>query len=151
MLKINEFITGPIISYLARCEGDCTTFRPNADTNWFKISQAGLKEPGVPDTWVQKDLMSGAPVTVVLPENLAPGGYLMRHEIIALHLAGNRGGAEFYPGCLQLRVGGNGNGVPDQTVKFPGAYYEDHPGLVGNVRISSVLIYPNSPLIYLLM
>jgi hypothetical protein len=118
---------------MARCDGDCTTFQPDANTRWFKIAQAGLKQPNVPDTWYQKDTMNGVPIEVVLPQNLAPGGYIVRHETVSLHLAGSVGGAEFYPSCLQLRVTGNGNGVPDQTVRFPGAYNENDPGLVGNV------------------
>ena len=132
----NDFIhnTGPVITYMARCDGDCASFQPNGNTEWFKISQAGLKQPGVPDTWAQRDLLDGSPITVELPQNLAPGGYLVRHEIVALHIASSRGGAEFYPSCLQLRVNGNGNGVPDETVRFPGAYSEDHPGILGNVR-----------------
>ena len=62
-----------------------------------------------------------------LPSNLASGGYLLRHEIIALHLADQPGGATFYPACVQLEVGGNQSGVPspDEFAQFPGAYYAD--------------------------
>lgn len=64
-----------------------------------------------------------------LPDNLAPGDYLIRHEIIALHLADSEGGAEFYPSCTQVRIGGSGTGTPDSTVTFPGAYNDDDPGI----------------------
>jgi hypothetical protein len=47
----------------------------------------------------------------------------VRHEIIALHNAYNEGGAQFYPGCHQLEVSGQGTQVPKTgLVRFPGAY-----------------------------
>jgi hypothetical protein len=55
----------------------------------------------------------------------------MRHEIIALHLAVSMGGAEFYPSCAQLKVGGSQSGAPKQSelVSLPGAYKDSDPGI----------------------
>lgn len=39
------------------------------------------------------------------------------------------GGAEFYPSCTQVRVSGSGNGAPNATVSFPGAYSDSDPGI----------------------
>jgi Auxiliary Activity family 9 (formerly GH61) len=39
------------------------------------------------------------------------------------------GGAEFYPSCTQIRVGGSQTGTPNQTVLFPGAYSDTDPGV----------------------
>lgn len=39
------------------------------------------------------------------------------------------GGAEFYPSCTQVLIGGSGNTQPDITVSFPGAYHDDDPGI----------------------
>lgn len=50
-------------------------------------------------------------------------------QIIALHVATTVGGAEFYPSCTQVRIGGNGTGTPDSTVSFPGAYSDTDPGI----------------------
>lgn len=74
--------------------------------------------------------MSGALAKVRIPSNLAPGNYLVRHEIIALHLAPK---AEFYPGCAQLTVGGSQTGKPSagETVKFPGGYQDGDAGIRG--------------------
>ncbi len=48
------------------------------------------------------------------------------------------GGAEFYPSCTQVRISGNGNGAPNATVTFPGAYSDTEPGiLTPNVRLLS--------------
>ncbi|KAJ7060799.1 glycosyl hydrolase family 61-domain-containing protein [Mycena amicta] len=67
----------------------------------------------------------------MLPSTLAPGNYLIRHEIIALHLATEEGGAEFYLSCTQLRVGGSGTGTPtaDELVELPGTYSDTDPGI----------------------
>ena len=56
---------------------------------------------------------------------------MVRHEIIALHLADQMGKAEFYPSCQQIKVGGNENGVPSEyeLLSFPGAYQDSDPGI----------------------
>ena len=73
--------------------------------------------------------VNNKPASVTLPTQIAPGDYLVRHEIIALHLAVTLGGAEFYPSCTQIRVGGSQTGTPNQTVSFPGAYNDNDPGI----------------------
>jgi hypothetical protein len=58
----------------------------------------------------------------------------VRHEIIALHSAYNEGGAQFYPGCHQLQVTGDGARVPGEgLVSFPGAYESKDKGLVFSI------------------
>lgn len=71
-----------------------------------------------------------------LPTCLAPGQYLMRVEIIALHSAYSAGGAQFYTSCGQLSVSGSGTLSP-ATVSFPGAYAESDPGITINIYGSS--------------
>ena len=71
----------------------------------------------------------GGSFSLVLPKTLKAGDYLVRHEIIALHLAADQGGAEFYPSCTQIRVAGSGTGVASDTVSFPGAYSDNDPGI----------------------
>nr|VWO95795.1 Cytochrome P450 monooxygenase AKT7 (EC (AK-toxin biosynthesis protein 7) [Ganoderma boninense] len=118
--------TGPLMTYMASCGSTSCDKFDSLDAEWFKIDEAGKKNA---DTWVQQDIMNGDSYTLTLPSNLSPGGYLIRHEIIALHLAVTMGGAEFYPSCTQIQVGGNGNGQPNQTVHFPGAYSDSDPGI----------------------
>jgi hypothetical protein len=74
-------------------------------------------------------------VSFTVPKNLPSGEYLVRVESIALHLAQNPGGAQFYISCAQVTVTGGGNGTPGPLVAFPGAYKANDPGL----------IWPNSP------
>ena len=75
--------------------------------------------------------MIGGVANASLPKNLAAGNYLVRHEIIALHLANSFGGAEFYPACAQIKVGGSETGAPtpDELVSIPGAYNDNDPGI----------------------
>jgi len=86
-----------------------------------------------------KDLFDGKPYNVTLPSDLPAGSYLMRHEIIALHTATTTGGAEFYPSCSQLQVGGSTttnaktlvSGLPsNELATFPGAYKATDPGIL---------------------
>lgn len=38
-------------------------------------------------------------MNVVIPSDIAPGDYLLRAEVIALHTAGQANGAQFYVTC----------------------------------------------------
>ncbi|KAI0311611.1 glycosyl hydrolase family 61-domain-containing protein [Amylostereum chailletii] len=121
--------TGPVIHYMAECTGsdDCTSF-DSANAQWFKIDQLG-KESAT--AWFQADFETGQSLSFTIPENTKAGSYLLRSEIIALHLASDFGGAEFYPACAQLKVTGDGTDVPESTVSFPGAYNDNDPGIYG--------------------
>lgn len=123
---------GPMLTYLARCDDDdCMNF-DSKDAEWFKIDEVAMKKDG--SEWEQADLMQEEPAKVTLPSNLAAGSYLLRHEIIALHIASDEGGAEFYAGCVQMKVGGSETGAPSDSdlVKFPGAYSDEDPGILVN-------------------
>lgn len=91
--------------------------------------------------------VNGKPHSFTLPSTLAHGGYLLRHEIIALHLADQPGGAEFYPGCIQINVGGSQSGAPspNELVKFPGAYKDNDPGILVNAFSNAAYKFPGPP------
>jgi len=121
--------TGPILTYMASCGNTtCDKFDP-INAQWFKIQQDGRKSNG---DWHQVDLFNGGVSAASIPDTLAPGNYMVRHEIIALHLAASLGGAEFYEGCVQLRVGGDQTGAPQPSdlVSLPGAYSDNDPGIL---------------------
>jgi|TARA_R110002003_G_scaffold109_11_gene9204 hypothetical protein len=62
---------------------------------WSKISQDAIVSQG---TWVTDTLIKNNFVSSVkLPAKLAPGNYVLRHEIIALHGGQNDNGAQLYP------------------------------------------------------
>ncbi|KAF5391070.1 hypothetical protein D9757_003114 [Collybiopsis confluens] len=140
--------TGPMQTYMAACTGvdSCSSFdASNAD--WFKIQEQGRISPG--GAWTMSLMNSGAPSNVTIPQNIAPGNYLIRHELIALQIAQTQGGAEFYPSCTQVKIGGSGTGAPtnDELVKLPGAYKDTDPGILVDVfsNPNADYIFPGPP------
>ncbi|KAJ1300462.1 hypothetical protein OPQ81_005277 [Rhizoctonia solani] len=123
---------GPVLTYMAKAPSDITKWSPGTDKVWFKIDEAGLEN----GKWAATDVLlaQNGLWTVRIPENLQPGQYLIRHEIIALHAAGSYPGAQFYPACHQFEITGSGNALPDDAdlVAFPGAYTPQTPGIVYN-------------------
>lgn len=69
----------------------------------------------------------------MLPAKLAPGNYVIRHEIIALHGGQNDNGAQLYPQCLNFKVGGSGNVAPSGGVPGTSLYKRDEAGIRFNV------------------
>jgi hypothetical protein len=51
----------------------------------------------LPGAWVTDDLVKNNFSWDLTIPNLAPGNYVIRHEIIALHAAGQTNGAQAYP------------------------------------------------------
>ncbi|KAI3397523.1 hypothetical protein diail_10615 [Diaporthe ilicicola] len=124
-----ESHVGPTLTYMAKCDNDdCTTYEPGTDAVWFKIQENGRE--GTSDTWGTTAVMTaGGSVTYTIPECIEPGNYLVRHEIIALHSAYSYPGAQFYPGCHQIKVTGGGSTTPSDLVAFPGAYKGTDAGI----------------------
>ncbi|KAF2263058.1 hypothetical protein CC78DRAFT_554246 [Lojkania enalia] len=104
-----ESHVGPVITYVAPYDGTID----KATLKWTKIDAGGydngewaaIKLIGNNNTW-----------TTTVPSDLAPGNYVFRHEIIALHSAGNENGAQNYPQCINLEVTGSGTQTPDGVV-----------------------------------
>lgn len=108
---------GPVITYLAACNGPCDKV-DKTSLRWVKIAEAGLIS-GTANTqgiWAT-DLLRQGNNSAMIPTSIAPGNYVIRNEIIALHRA-NLAEPEFYMACANLEVtsGGNddlsGKGVP---------------------------------------
>ncbi|KAL6236938.1 glycosyl hydrolase family 61-domain-containing protein [Aspergillus navahoensis] len=108
---------GPVIDYIASCNGDCTTV-DKTTLEWVKISESGLIDgSSAPGTWASDNLIANNNSwTVTIPSSLTAGGYVLRHEIIALHSAGNENGAQNYPQCVNLEVTGGGSASPSGTL-----------------------------------
>ena len=100
---------GPILDYLAPCNGDCLTV-DKTKLLFTKFAEGAWKSGADPGLWVTDDLIkSNNSWTTTLPADLAPGNYVLRHEIIALHAAGQSGGAQAYPQCFSVKVEGSGS------------------------------------------
>jgi hypothetical protein len=118
---------GPVIDYLA-------PFNTNAGSLSFaKIAQKGLISGSNPGNWAADELVrNGNSWTVTIPSNTAPGQYVLRHEIIALHSAGNANGAQFYPQCINIEVTSGGSVRPSgqPATSF---YRANDPGVLFNL------------------
>ncbi|KAI0886624.1 glycosyl hydrolase family 61-domain-containing protein [Annulohypoxylon maeteangense] len=135
---------GPVMVYLT----------PDPPTNnsfvkiWEqgKISQSPTPGPGPKGTgrWAMSDeiLDKRGLLDARIPKDLKAGFYLLRAELIALHLADaswkedKHRGAEFYIDCLQLEVLGDGEVELPEGVGFPGAYDWKDPGILYDVFCS---------------
>ncbi|KAF7855300.1 uncharacterized protein EAF02_011559 [Botrytis sinoallii] len=131
---------GPVIDYLAACTGgDCTTV-DKTTLGFFKIDGVGLVDDStVPGTWASDQLIANNNSwSVTIPESLAPGAYVLRHEIIALHSAEQADGAQNYPQCVNLWVSGTGSAVPASadTVLGTALYTETDAGVNVNIYAS---------------
>ncbi|KAF3397928.1 Endoglucanase-4 [Penicillium rolfsii] len=124
---------GPVISYLANCNGDCSSV-DKTTLKFFKIDEGGLiDDSSVPGTWASDNLIkNNNSRTITIPSSIAAGNYVLRHEIIALHSAGNTNGAQNYPQCFNLKVTGGGSDAPTGTLGT--ALYKDtDPGILVNI------------------
>ncbi|CUA69773.1 Endoglucanase-7 [Rhizoctonia solani] len=98
---------------------------------WFKVAEQGLEN----GKWGATDILKANnwKYSFTIPASLAPGQYIIRHELIALHGAFNYPGVQVYPSCLQINLTGSGTSTgPSSKVSFPGAYTPSTPGIVYN-------------------
>jgi hypothetical protein len=71
--------------------------------------------------------------TITIPSCIAPGQYLLRGELIALHSAGSYPGAQFYMECAQVNIIAGSASKTPSTVSLPGAYKGSDPGITYNL------------------
>lgn len=109
---------GPIIDYLAACGAAGCAEADKETLEWFKISAVGCEEPdgvdGNPGVWASDLLMANSNKwQVIIPEDLKAGGYVLRHEILALHEPKE---PQNYPQCINLEITGDGTQAPTGVV-----------------------------------
>ncbi|EJD42501.1 hypothetical protein AURDEDRAFT_114973 [Auricularia subglabra TFB-10046 SS5] len=135
---------GPIMAYMYQCPDGTTADQcapPAAgEEAWFKIDQKGFKSGDKNQGWFQGDMFkpNNKSITVSVPKGIPSGHYLVRYEVLSLHIAQPVGGAEFYVSCTQVRVarGGSSKSARAQGAElaaFPGSYSATHPGIHVNV------------------
>ncbi|KAI9055499.1 hypothetical protein LZ554_000450 [Drepanopeziza brunnea f. sp. 'monogermtubi'] len=127
---------GPICNYMANCNGDCATV-DKTTLEWFKVDEKGL-EGGV---WASDELIANnATWPFPVPASIAPGNYVIRHEIFGLHGAISEGGTQVYPFCINLEVTGSGTENPPGTLGTA-LYTPTDPGILLNIYVDD-LVYP---------
>jgi hypothetical protein len=119
---------GAVVVWMAYCGAGaaaCSSFN-GTGRHWFKIDQAGLLSGGMRQgLWAQKQLIANNFTwSATIPEKLKGGAYLMRHELIALHVPFT---PEFYPECAHLHVLSSGDETPGEEylARIPGVWEED--------------------------
>jgi len=127
---------GPVIDYLANCNGDCSSV-DKTELRFFKIAEEGQLElgPGGGETgyWASdKFIDAGSVWTVTIPESIAPGNYVLRHEQIALHEAATEGKTQMYPQCINLEITGSGSDNPEGVLGTE-LYDSKEPGIMYNI------------------
>jgi cellulase len=139
---------GPVIDYLANCGDDCTTV-DKTTLEFFKIDGVGLiDDTDVPGTWADDELIdANSTWLVTIPTTIAPGNYVLRHEIIALHGAESEDGAQNYPQCFNLQVTGSGTDSPAGTLGTE-LYTEDEAGILVNIYSSLSTYTVPGPTLY---
>jgi len=121
---------GPIMVYMAKSD-------TGAGNVWFKIYEDGFSN----GKWaVDKLIDNRGRVDIKIPDDIAPGNYLLRGEILALHGAYDLNGIQPYVGCVELTISGNGKANPS-GVAFPGFYKNTDPGMLFN-RYQGFTSYP---------
>ncbi|KAG5973265.1 hypothetical protein E4U55_000621 [Claviceps digitariae] len=124
---------GPVMDYLANCHGPCETV-DKTKLEFFKIDAVGLVKQH-PQTFGDDILISNNNSwRLQIPEKLAAGNYVLRHETIALHSAGNMDGAQAYPQCFNLKITGSGTLQP-AGVKGTELYKTTEPGILSNIYV----------------
>lgn len=124
---------GPVMTYIAACPNGCMNFKGDTGNVWVKIQQDGFNAARTPQ-WAEQLIEAGGQSghgtwSVTIPSTLPDGEYILRHEILGLHLSYELNGAQFYPNCVQIKITGGGNvGLPS-GVAFPGAYQPTDPGI----------------------
>ncbi|KAG6207564.1 hypothetical protein E4U35_000858 [Claviceps purpurea] len=127
---------GPVLDYLANCNGPCEKV-DKTTLKFFKIDGAGLLKQN-PQTFADDVLIANNNSwQVQIPKSLAPGNYVLRHEIIALHSAGQPDGAQSYPQCFNLKITGSGTLNP-AGVKGTELYKSTDPGILINIYVPTL-------------
>ncbi|KFA61695.1 hypothetical protein S40285_03486 [Stachybotrys chlorohalonatus IBT 40285] len=121
---------GPVTAWLARVDNAATTSHSNL--RWFKIAEDAFNT-GTRRWGVDNVLQNAGWAYFNVPQCIAPGQYLLRVELTALHSAYSPGGVQFYTSCAQIAITGSGSFTPGTTQSIPGAYSQTDPSIVLNI------------------
>ncbi|KAK3330686.1 glycoside hydrolase [Apodospora peruviana] len=138
---------GPVMVWMFRCAGEFSSCTGDGK-GWFKIDQMGLwgTEGLASNNWGTATVVKNLKWSSAIPQNLAPGNYLIRHELLALHQANT---PQFYAECAQLVVTGSGTATPpaDFLYPIPGYAPQSDPGITVDVygRKATTYTCPGGP------
>ncbi|KAH8806680.1 glycoside hydrolase [Flagelloscypha sp. PMI_526] len=126
--------SGPLMTYIADCgSAGCASFKGDSGAVWAKFDQDGYNPARTDYPWGENLLHKTPSVySVTIPASIKPGQYIIRHEVLGLHVAGTLMGAQFYPNCIQVQIVNGGTKSLPSTgkVALPGAYIPTDPGIL---------------------
>ena len=123
-------------------KGPCAVYMKKVDNaitddaiggGWFKIHSQDYDTSN--QEWcTDKIRLNNGHLTVNIPNDLAPGYYLVRSELLALHQADKTPpDPQFYVGCAQIFLSSSGSAVPPNTVSIPGYVNMATPAMTYNI------------------
>jgi len=120
---------GPCLVYLAKTDD----VLPSGPV-WFKIFEDGY-DTSSKSFCVTRMRANGGKFFFTIPSDLAPGNYVMRSELIALHEGFQLGGAQPYVHCEEITITGSGTAQPSGSylAQFPGYYKATDAGIYFNI------------------
>ncbi|MBE3045589.1 glycoside hydrolase family 61 protein, partial [Candidatus Bathyarchaeota archaeon] len=109
---------GPVTAWLAKVD-DAATAQVGSGLKFFKIAEDGFDVST--NTWGVDNMVANAGWSYFdVPSCVAPGDYLLRVELLALHSASTSMGAQFHGSCVNVRISGDGSFSPGETQSIPG-------------------------------
>jgi hypothetical protein len=120
---------GPVMVWLFKCPGEFGASCKGDGKGWFKIDQMGMWGDNLNSkNWGTAIVLKNLKWSSKIPTNLAPGNYLIRHELLALHQANT---PQFYAECAQIVVSGGGAAAPpaDYLYSIPTYAPQNDPGV----------------------
>ncbi|MCJ1443996.1 MAG: hypothetical protein MMC23_004496 [Stictis urceolatum] len=139
---------GPVMVWMYKCAGAFSSC-DGSGKSWFKIDQMGLTAPPLTSTnWGTAQVEATLKWTSTVPKSLAPGNYLIRHELLALHQANT---PQFYPECAQIVVAGSGTAQPSGSylASIPAYAAQSDPGVTIDIYSSTATTYtPPGPAVW---
>lgn len=131
---------GPVMVWMYKCAGEFSAC-DGSGAGWFKIDEMGMTAPPLTGTsWGTAVVFATLKWTSTIPATLAPGNYLIRHELLALHQADT---PQFYPECAQLQVTGSGTASPPSSylTSIPAYASQNDPGIMIDIYTSTATNY----------
>jgi cellulase len=121
---------GPVTAWLAKVDNAASA--PTQGQKWFKVAEDSFDPAS--GKWGVDNMVSGKGWHYfTMPTCIAPGQYLLRVELLALHSAHQSRGAQFYQSCAQIEVSGSGTFTATNTVSIPGVYQQNDPSILVNI------------------
>lgn len=123
-------------------KGPCEVYMKKVDSaikdqavgdGWFSIYRDDYDSAS--KKWcTEKLITNNGYLSVTIPKDLAPGYYLIRPGLLALHQADkNPADPQFYVGCAQVFLTSDGAAKPQNTVSIPGYVSFQDPAMTYHV------------------